>query len=278
MSSITASVGRNGVNKHNDTITVQKLINQNIRLITPLRPISEDGKAGPKTIGAIEEFQRRVLRLSRPDGRVDPHGRTLQKLNEKSTVDSPTSPGNSNCQVSYSSELPASKQIVSEYAKDAIKLALKKSGMTQAVITSTIRTPKEQAGIMYKNAKKNLAGQFKLYGATGDEVLKVFEENKNKEQSIVIGLMEEKIKSLLNSGKRTSLHCVTTSDYSKLNVIDIGVNSTRAVCGASFNIEKFTKSLNDLKNDGYIERFIDETKKTNTCWHIEVKPNKKPIQ
>jgi hypothetical protein len=276
MASITASVGKGGVNRQNDVITVQKLINQNIGLITPLRPIAEDGKVVPMMINAIEEFQRRVLKISHPDGRVDPNGKTLKKLNEQSAITSPTNPGG-NFQVTYSSKLPVSQQIVSDYTKNVIKLALQKSGLTQAVITSAIRTPEEQAGIMYKNAKENLAGQFSLYGSTGDEVLKVFKNNKDKEQSVVIGLMKEKIESLLKEGKRTSLHCVTVAEYNKLNIVDIGVNSTRAVCGASFNIEKFTKAFSELKDEGYIERFIDETNKTNSCWHIEVKPNKKPI-
>lgn len=276
MASITASVGKNGVNRRNDVITIQKLINQNIGFITPLRTIAEDGKVGSITINAIEEFQRRVLKISNPDGRVDPNGMTLKKLNEKSVASSIANPSSSS-QVTYSSSVPAPQQIVSEYTKNVIKLALKKSGLTHAVITSSIRTPNEQAEIMYKNAKENLAGQFSLYGATGDEVLKVFKNNKDKERSVVIGLMKDKIESLLKDGKRTSLHCVTVTEYNKLNIVDIGVKSTQAVCGTSFNIEKFTKAFKELKDEGYIERFIDETRKTNSCWHIEVKPNKKPI-
>lgn len=80
MKIIQGSVGRNGVNSRSDVITVQELINKNIDLMTPLRPLVVDGRAGPKTISAIEEFQRRVVKMRNPDGRVNPGGPTFQKL------------------------------------------------------------------------------------------------------------------------------------------------------------------------------------------------------
>ncbi len=276
MHSISASVGRGGSNQRGDVLTVQKLINQNIGSITPLRLLAEDGRIGPMTIGAIEEFQRRVVRLSRPDGRVDPNGKTLKALNRGAGTPSAATV-NGSTKVTYSSDVPANKRIVSSYALSVIQLALQKAGMPQAVITSTIRTPQEQASIMYRNAKKNLAGQFRLYGSTGDQVLKVFKDNQTLPESQVVKMMKEKIEALLKQGRRTSKHVVTQPQYKALNIIDIGVNSTRAVCGASFNIAKFTKALNELQTQGYIDKLIDETSKSNTCWHIEVQPNKKPI-
>jgi len=33
--------------------------------------------------------------------------------------------------------------------------------------------------------------------------------------------------------------------------------------------------LASLAKEGYIDRFIDETNKSNQCWHIEIMPNKK---
>lgn len=78
---ITASVGKGGVNRPDDVRTVQQLINDNLGKLTPLRPLDVDGRIGPQTIGAIEEFQRRVVRLIPPDGRVDPNGKTLSALN-----------------------------------------------------------------------------------------------------------------------------------------------------------------------------------------------------
>ena len=179
--------------------------------------------------------------------------------------------------VTYSSQLPISKQIVSPYAISIIQHALQKADMPQAVITSTIRTPKEQARIMYNNAKEDLTKQFQLYGSTGDEVLKVYKANQDRSESEVLQLMEDQIASLLKQGRKTSRHVVTTDQYKDCNIIDIGVSSTRKVCGKSFSAEKFTKALTDLQAKRYIEKLIDETKKTNTCWHIEIKPNSKAL-
>lgn len=97
--SISKSVGRGGVNRRPDVLTVQKLINANLGKLTPLAPLEEDGLNGPKTIGAITEFQRRVVRMSKPDGRVDPGGKTLRTLNQGAPASSepevePTPPAN----------------------------------------------------------------------------------------------------------------------------------------------------------------------------------------
>jgi hypothetical protein len=78
MTLLTDSVGRLGRNLPPDVKTVQSLLNRNRP--APLRPIAEDGRIGSETIGAIEEFQRRVVKFPNPDGRVDPGGRTWQAL------------------------------------------------------------------------------------------------------------------------------------------------------------------------------------------------------
>jgi murein DD-endopeptidase MepM/ murein hydrolase activator NlpD len=75
---ISASVGRGGINLRPDVLTIQKLLNNARPGLS--RRIAEDGAVGPETIAAVEEFQRRVVGLHRPDGRVDPAGKTLQAL------------------------------------------------------------------------------------------------------------------------------------------------------------------------------------------------------
>lgn len=76
-----ASVGRGGVNGRNDTLIVQKLLNDSMKMTPGFRPLTVDGITGPKTIAAIDSYQRNVLRWGRTDGRVDPGGQTLQALN-----------------------------------------------------------------------------------------------------------------------------------------------------------------------------------------------------
>jgi putative chitinase len=79
---ITSTVGRKAMNQRYDVKTVQILLNLNMGRLMPLRPLVEDGQAGPLTVGAIEEFQRRTVCLREPAGKVTPHGITLNKLRD----------------------------------------------------------------------------------------------------------------------------------------------------------------------------------------------------
>jgi hypothetical protein len=77
---ITASVGKNGVNRAQDVRTIQTRLNE---LSGSTRePLVVDGLVGPKTRGRIGDFQRNVVKLKFPDERVDPNGRTIAALND----------------------------------------------------------------------------------------------------------------------------------------------------------------------------------------------------
>jgi peptidoglycan hydrolase-like protein with peptidoglycan-binding domain len=89
MAIIQASVGRGGVNRPEDVRMVQELLNKHTR--PPMQLLQVDGMAGPKTIAAIEAFQRHNLSMIHPDGRVDPDGRTLIALSSNASVPLPTS-------------------------------------------------------------------------------------------------------------------------------------------------------------------------------------------
>lgn len=80
--SISASVG-NGFNVPNlpmDVMTIQKLLNAQSGP-NFARPLTVDGRVTPELISRIEAFQRQVVKLQKPDGRVDPNGKTLLALN-----------------------------------------------------------------------------------------------------------------------------------------------------------------------------------------------------
>ncbi len=79
---ISASVGKNGKNSKSDVKTVQILVNMNIGKLAPLAELEEDGVCGTATLDAIEAFQRQVAGLAQPDCKVDPGGKTLNKLAE----------------------------------------------------------------------------------------------------------------------------------------------------------------------------------------------------
>jgi murein DD-endopeptidase MepM/ murein hydrolase activator NlpD len=83
MELIISSVGQNGKNLHKDVAAIQELLNHCSHLLPNLKPLNVDGKIGNKTISAITLFQEKVVLLTKPDGRVDPGGKTLKSLNSK---------------------------------------------------------------------------------------------------------------------------------------------------------------------------------------------------
>jgi hypothetical protein len=79
MDEIEDSVGAGGVNRASDVRIVQQLLNQHMRSLgLPLLVVDSD--AGDITIEAIREYQRQVVGLVRPDGRIDAGGRTWRLL------------------------------------------------------------------------------------------------------------------------------------------------------------------------------------------------------
>lgn len=71
---ISGSVGKGGQNLPADVMLVQQLLN----LSGVMPPLETDGVSGPKTEQAIVKFQSKFLK--RPDGRVDPGGKTFREL------------------------------------------------------------------------------------------------------------------------------------------------------------------------------------------------------
>lgn len=81
MEILAGSVGTNGANKIGDVRKVQRLLNYNLHLMPGIKKLSEDGKTGKLTIGAIVFYQKNIVKMAQPDGRIDPNGRTLKSLN-----------------------------------------------------------------------------------------------------------------------------------------------------------------------------------------------------
>ena len=101
--SITKSVGRFGSNLKSDTKKVQMALSAAF----PSKSLVVDGLCGRNTIATIEKFQRRFMR--RPDGRVDPGGTTLRRLNAAA----PTPPAAQDDWSGDSSKWPDSKKVAS---------------------------------------------------------------------------------------------------------------------------------------------------------------------
>ncbi|WP_171982481.1 peptidoglycan-binding domain-containing protein [Sphingomonas sp. LM7] len=79
---IGAAVGKGGVNDLADVIVVQHLLNDWLA-DTGQTVLPTTGNCGPLTIAAIEGFQVRVLGATKPDGRIDPGGRTWNALSTR---------------------------------------------------------------------------------------------------------------------------------------------------------------------------------------------------
>ncbi|WLH83325.1 N-acetylmuramidase family protein [Pseudomonas sp. FP2338] len=75
---ISASVGTPGKaqNLPADVRCIQHLFN----LIEPAVPLVEDGKCGPLLLQRISDYQANRLKVSKPDGVIDPGGRTFKSL------------------------------------------------------------------------------------------------------------------------------------------------------------------------------------------------------
>jgi hypothetical protein len=69
------------MNRSADVVAVQTLLNEHAQRGAKPNRIQVTGSVDPKTIAAIEAFQAEVLKVPEPDGRVDPNGPTLRRLN-----------------------------------------------------------------------------------------------------------------------------------------------------------------------------------------------------
>ena len=79
---ISRSVGRTARNDLTDVLLVQILINMNShRFPDPTRQaLRTDGRIGPGTIGAIEEFETAVMKEAESDGMLVPGDATIRAL------------------------------------------------------------------------------------------------------------------------------------------------------------------------------------------------------
>ena len=78
--SISQSVGLGGQNKPTDAFIVQRLLNECKISFTGRGTLVPDGRPGKKTYNAIKEFQKTVVKMKVPDGRIDPAGNSFRKL------------------------------------------------------------------------------------------------------------------------------------------------------------------------------------------------------
>jgi hypothetical protein len=173
---------------------VQAALNRCIDQIPPLRVATVSGLCDAHTAYMIEVFQRRVLKLANPDGRVDPGGRTLTAL-----LGTPKRPA----------EPTLSGSTLPEPAARVLREILRSAGVSRATVTSVSRTPADQARVMYNNCvSRGAAYNKEMYAAAGDKVVDVYVANKDKPRDAVIQLMLAKITEI--GPERVSKHISNT--------------------------------------------------------------------
>jgi hypothetical protein len=147
---------------------------------------------------------------------------------------------------------------IPDKAKVILIKILNEAGISSVKITSTIRTPADQARIMYDNLQQyGVEKQKQLYGNNGDLVIDEY-ENAKKEKKTEIEIkqkMETKIKEL---GPATvSKHC---GDPAKISIFDVAPSS----------IPETTKSdfVKALKNSKDLSKYI--LPPTDPAYHLEI--------
>lgn len=101
---IKASVGKDGVNAKADVEIVQALLNNFVTRLG-LKTLETDGDCGGGTRKAIREFQKQIMGIAAPDGRVDPGGRTLARLNVSGATPPAATPAASGATAAVAAEL-----------------------------------------------------------------------------------------------------------------------------------------------------------------------------
>ena len=175
MDTITKPVGGSTPNPNPEEVRlIQRLLNKHRP--APLNLIAENGKEGPETTAAIEEFQRRVVRLAKPDGRVDPGGKTFKALSGAAASPLVKSDPKSGIfshpdadKVTLSYGIQGDGKRVPELnskAAQLLKSIVASCGMKAATLTSTLRTYHDQARITITQTYKSDPSKVSMwYGA-----------------------------------------------------------------------------------------------------------------
>lgn len=150
----------------------------------------------------------------------------------------------------------AKKQAVSDYSMRVITDILQRAGLSSATISSTTRSPADQARAMYANLENfGVKSQKKLYAAAGDAVIDVYSVAKTamKTPMQIKAAMEAKIIEI--GPQKVSHHA---ADPLVLCVVDIAPSSI----ANKFAFETIVRS------DGRISKFI--TPPDDPGYHLEI--------
>ncbi len=151
-----------------------------------------------------------------------------------------------------------SMQFVSEYSKSVLIDIMHRAGVASILITSTARTPADQARIMYDNIERyGVAHQKLLYGKYGDRVIDEYSKHKakNHRKEFIVSMMKAKIIALDPS--KVSNH---VADPTKLNVIDIAPSSIQPSLRQRF--------VEAVKGEGRVSKYLGPP--SDPAYHLEI--------
>ena len=147
---------------------------------------------------------------------------------------------------------------LSKKTRQVILILLKDAGLKSASITSTHRTPYQQAAAMYDNCKRlGWRSQENLYGPAGRRVIQVYKTMEKKPRNTVIEAMAKKIREV--GPEKVSRHC---ADPSKLEVVDIDPQSIA-------NAAAFVKAVQKQQKAGKISKFFSPAS-GDPVYHLEI--------
>ena len=158
--------------------------------------------------------------------------------------------------------------VVTEKSKNILRELASQYGMKTIYITSTLRTPEEQASAMYNNIA---AGKVIGYAPPGAEVTRICQSGikKGLGKNQILKNMVSKILEYDKKGQRVSKHCVSFDTYAKKNIIDLGVNSN----GFTTNAQKkrFQEICDAALKQGKLSSFISPLRdKAEPAFHLEI--------
>ncbi len=152
----------------------------------------------------------------------------------------------------------AREETFSAYSRSVLEDILRATGVSSCTITSTTRTPNDQARIFYQQLTGTLPAA--AYAAAGEAVRAVgraaIKAKKGRDE--VIALMEASVRTY-NPMSQVSKHL---ADPAVLNVFDVAPSSIPARKRAAF--------VNAVNADARVNKFLHPGNSTDPAYHIEV--------
>ena len=145
---------------------------------------------------------------------------------------------------------------VTAFSRMVLEDILKAAGLTRAVISSTSRSPGQQARVMYNNiVATGVAAQKSLYGPAGDKVIDVYVASKaaRRTPDQIKADMEAKI---IEIGPTNVSH--HASDPNVLNVFDVAPSSVA-------NRAAFEQAV---RSDARVKKFL--VPPNDPGYHLEI--------